>query len=387
MIDNYGDSPQLALDNLEPERITFARELRGLTKKELAQKIAKTSSAVSQIERGLIRPDLETLVRMSLALSVPTMFFMNKGHKINFTQLETCHFRSKRSTSLLKRKQSARIGDLLIEFIETLEQKGIVFPEDQISPYTEHPQNNEDIERTASNLRATWNMGKGPIPNMLGLLESRGAFVLPINEECEDVDAYSTWKGKRPCVMLLLNKSASRARFDAAHELGHLIMHDEAIPGDPKAESQADRFAGAFLAPRESFLSECPRQWNLKAFMRLKFRWKMSIQALVYRAYDLGCLTRFSYRKAFIDLTQLGLRKNEGEEWVKEKPILIQQAIELLKDSTTLNELAEDLSIFSSYLRELLKKGVCNDLLDQIDRKKNENEGTIVSLNNQNKRS
>ena len=63
------DSPQFAIDRLDPHRITFARELRGLTKKELADKIKKTPSAMSQIERGLIHPDLETFVSISFASS------------------------------------------------------------------------------------------------------------------------------------------------------------------------------------------------------------------------------------------------------------------------------------------------------------------------------
>lgn len=39
MTTGKGDSPQFALDRLDPQRITYARELRGLTKKELAESI------------------------------------------------------------------------------------------------------------------------------------------------------------------------------------------------------------------------------------------------------------------------------------------------------------------------------------------------------------
>ena len=51
-----------------------------------------------------------------------------------------------------------------------------------------------------------------------------------------------------------------RIRFDAAHELAHLVLHrwiEQAELADPKTlkriEAEADRFAGAFLLPRKSF--------------------------------------------------------------------------------------------------------------------------------------
>jgi hypothetical protein len=42
-----------------------------------------------------------------------------------------------------------------------------------------------------------------------------------------------------------------RGRFDAAHELGHLVMHghERPLPG-PEAEREANQFASAFLMPR-----------------------------------------------------------------------------------------------------------------------------------------
>ena len=44
------DSPQYALDRLDPSRITFARELRGKTKKELAELKRSTIQLIDQIE-------------------------------------------------------------------------------------------------------------------------------------------------------------------------------------------------------------------------------------------------------------------------------------------------------------------------------------------------
>jgi Zn-dependent peptidase ImmA (M78 family)/DNA-binding XRE family transcriptional regulator len=378
MLEGRGDSPQFALDRLDTLRISFARELRGLTKKELASRIGKTPSAVSQIERGVIRPDLETFIQIAMALKVPTTFFMHRSFSTQPIQLDTCHFRARSSTSQAMRKQSTRIGELLIDFIETLERRGIVFPEESITSFSCSSSTAEEIEIAAGNLRVHWGMGYGPIPNMVKLLESKGIIVLPIYDACSEVDAYSTWKGRRPSIMLSLGKTASRARFDASHELGHLLMHEDTATGDAITERQANRFAGAFLAPRESFISECPRRWSLEAFRSLKFRWKMSISALLYRAKDLGCLSPSSYRRAMIDLGDL--RKNEGPEWPIEQPTLVNQALSLVREHSNLDELAAELTLHTSELKHLLGTCVAPELLEKMSRKSDDDIGKIVSF-------
>lgn len=375
-----GDSPQFALDRLDPNRITFARELRELTKKQLADNIKKTPSAISQIERGLIRPDLETFVSISFALKVPTSFFIERSTSSKPIELASCHFRSLRSTSQTMRRQSARKGDLCVDFMELLESKGVLFPEEHISSFSASAGYDDEIEKAARGLRRHWNMGSGPIPNIVKLVESKGIMVLPLPDACHKVDAYSTWRGPRPCILVSYRKTASRVRFDVSHELGHLALHEDAVAGEMKTEHQADRFAGAFLAPRESFLEECPRRWSFEAFRRLKARWKMSIAALLYRAKDLGCISISTHRRAMIQLTMEGKRKNEGDEWPMEKPVLITQALELLHDQVTLAGLADEMSVYPSELKDMLSQCVPMETLSKIDRKKDTDSATIVKL-------
>ena len=374
------DSPQFALDRLDLNRITFARELRGLTKKQLADSINKTPSAISQIERGLIRPDLETFVSISFALRVPPSFFIEKSAPSKPIDLASCHFRSLRSTPQSMRRQSARKGDLFIDFVEILDSKGVLFPREQISDFHTSAGYDDEIERAAIELRRHWKMGLGPIPNIVKQVESKGIMVMPLPDAIHKVDAYSTWRGKRPCMLVSYKKTASRIRFDVSHELGHFAMHEDIAAGDAKAERQANRFAGAFLAPRESFLEECPRRWSFEAFKQLKDRWKMSIQALLYRAKELDCISTSTHRRAMIQLTMAGKRKNEGDEWPMEKPVLVTQALELLHDQVTLNELAGELSIYPRELKDMLSQCVPMETLNKIDRKKDTDSAKIVRL-------
>src|SRR3546814_6566541 len=49
-------------------------------------------------------------------------------------------------------------------------------------------------------------------------------------EDTKNVDAFSCWRNGQPFVFLNTFKSAERSRFDAAHELAHLVLHRHGGP-------------------------------------------------------------------------------------------------------------------------------------------------------------
>ena len=55
------------------------------------------------------------------------------------------------------------------------------------------------------------------------------------------------------------NKTAEHSRFDAAHELGHLVLHRHGPPRGIEAERQANAFASAFLMPHGSVFPRAPK--------------------------------------------------------------------------------------------------------------------------------
>lgn len=368
------ESPEYVRKNLDPSRIRLQRERKGWTGKELAGRLDVTPSAISQIERGVTTPELDTLVDLGAKLDVPINFFLDRESNMRIG-LDRCHFRSKRGVPQYRRRQSTADASLLIQLATVLEEWGIQFPQEEVSSFSDHvPLVDEgtpavQMEEFAVQLRDHWGLGRGPIPNLVSLLESRGIFVFPLPDNSyEDVDAFSVWHNGRPVVLLSAQKAASRDRLDAAHELCHLTLHSDAERNLKVIEDQAFRFGGAFLAPRESFLPECPSRWSRPAFLKLKKRWRMSMQALVRRAYDLGQLSESSYRKANIELRKRLAENGEEEgEWEPERPSAIQQAISLLEEEVTLDELAHEVGVHSSDLRDLLDKIVDDEVLDRID--------------------
>lgn len=381
------NSPEYVRKNLDHTRIRLQRERKGWTGKELAGRLEVSPSAISQIERGVTKPDLETLINLGIELDTPVGFFLDRESNTRI-ELDRCHFRSKRGIAQYRRRQSIADASLIVQLASVLSEKGIQFPEEQVSDFAdqvglvneETPV--EKMEELAVQLREHWGMGMGPIPDLVSLMETKGIFVFPLPDDTyEEVDAFSVWHDGRPVTILGHEKAASRDRLDAGHELAHLALHSNADRDLRVIEDQAFRFGGAFIAPRESFLPECPSRWSRPAFLELKKRWKMSMQALVRRAYDLGQLSESSYRKANIELRRRLSENGEEEgEWEPERPSIIQQAISLLEDEVTLDELACSIGVHSADLRDLLDKIVEDELLDRIDTEPSVDEkGQIVT--------
>lgn len=200
-------------------------------------------------------------------------------------------------------------------------------------------------------------MGVGPIPRVVRVLESKGCVVTRLTHDSRNVDASSTWMGQRPLVILNDDKDdVARSRLDAAHELGHLVMHHDAEPDSRTVEQQAFAFAVAFLMPRESAMKELPRGLDWRRYADLKRRWGVSMKALVRYSKDLGLMSEASYKRAMVQYSKNGWQDGEpGEPEDTEQPILVSNALEVLRTRRGIGSegLARNLRIEAEDLEEL----------------------------------
>jgi hypothetical protein len=94
-----------------------------------------------------------------------------------------------------------------------------------------------------------WSLGDKPIESMVRLLESKGVRVFSLPGDVVAADTFSMWHQDRPYVLLNRRKIETQLRFDAARELGHLLLH---VPATGRqAQERATNFASAFLMPME----------------------------------------------------------------------------------------------------------------------------------------
>src|SRR5690606_31241238 len=199
-------------------------------------------------------------------------------------------------------------------------------------------------------LRRMWGLGNAPIPNMIHLLESKGIRVFSLAEETRDVDAFCTWYEGKPFIFLNTIKSAERSRFDAAHELGHLVrdvytmQHGQAH--GPEMERQADAFASAFLMTNESIIANQPPAYTIKHLIKLKHYWGVSLAALAYRFNSPGLISEWNYRSLCIEIAKSGYRTNEPEPMERETSQLLSKVLDILHSRKQgRREIAESLSI------------------------------------------
>jgi Zn-dependent peptidase ImmA (M78 family) len=167
-------------------------------------------------------------------------------------------------------------------------------------------------------LRHHWGIGELPISNMIHLLEAKGVRIFSLAIDAHEVDAFSMWKAATPFVFLNNNKSSEHSRYDAAHELGHLVLHRHGGPRGREAEQEANAFASAFLMPRASVIAHAPRFPTVATLVKLKRIWTTSVAALNYRLHAVGMLSDWQYRVLCIQISRNGYRTKEPNEAPRE---------------------------------------------------------------------
>lgn len=328
----------------DPERLRLAREDAGFRKNELAEAIGISPAAISQFESGRAAPRAATLSAIALACGFPASFFRVDGRATRPRDADEPFFRSLRSTRQWERREAQakatlvwRVANELEGYVEFPDVSFDAIPVDDSVRFPA-------IEEIAVEVRHRWSMPIGPAGNVVRLIESRGGIASRVRPRSQRVDAFSQRMDGRPIVMLWATKQdAARSRFDAAHELGHLVMHPDPEPGNKTMERQAHAFAASFLMPADQILDELPTKAPTKRdqahLLGLKRTWGVSVAAIFYRARELRTISPEAHRNAMIRLSDWGWRKDEpGDLGPSEKPTLLRRGLDLVVESTGTSE-------------------------------------------------
>lgn len=324
------------------ERLRQAREARGLTAISLAELLGISRAAISQYEKGIVTPQPIIMHKIADKLNLPISFFITPIEVINSRAV---FFRSMTAATKTDRGRGNGRIDWLSQIIVPYFQHLVSFPRVNVpsSSLSPNPMDlaESDIEDITIQVRKSWGLGEGPISNVVLLLENNGVIVARIDLQATTLDAFSTWcsTANTPYIILGQNKgSAVRSRFDAAHELGHLVMHRDinrsrlSNTNDFKTiEAQANRFASAFLVPRTRFAEDYSVP-TLNAFLSMKAKWCVSVGMLIKRSEDLGFISRDHARRLWINYNRRGWRIEEpwDDKIQLEQPILLRRACQLV---------------------------------------------------------
>ena len=335
-----------------PARLKLARTRRLLTLKALSEKVGLSARMVSEYEKDYCAsiPPEETIVAFEQALNYPRKFFIC-DNDIESVAPESVSFRSLKSMKAANQHAAIGAGSLGLLLDGYLETK-FNLPNIDLPDFR-----NFEPEAAAEALREIWGLGSQSINNMVHLLEKHGVRVFSLAENTQSVDAFSFWKEDKPYVFLNTQKSGERSRMDAAHELGHLVLHRHGVPQGKDVEIEADKFAYFFLMPRRTMLAITARNITVDDVIKIKAQWKTSAMAVIMQMRAVNCITEWHHRSLIIEASRRGLRKTEingiERETTKLLAILFEQ---LALDGIEIKDVAEKLALPIEELTNLIFK-------------------------------
>ena len=314
--------------------ITVARESRGFSQLELAEKLSLSPSNLSRMEQDFIEVGENHLKSISTILNYPEEFFYQEGETLP------------PALALRKRNVVAQKIMLPIEAQVNIYRLNV----EKLLKAIGQPEINLpvlDIEKLGSpaeaarKLRKLWKIEKGAINNLTQVLEDNGLFLINFDFNTERVDGMSILAdGKFPVVFSNKRSLGDRQRFTLAYELGHLVMHLQTNPSFTRDIShEANEFAAEFLMPEKDIKGDFKDGVNLNVLADLKRKWKLSMQALLYRANDIGIITDNQKRYLINQFNSMNIRRREPAELdiPRENPMKLRDMITNYKNKQKLN--------------------------------------------------
>ena len=261
------------------------REAKGISIKEITTKSGISAAQYKNIESGNSEPDPNELETIAGILEIPEYKLANPVH-----ELQNVRFRSNKKLSNRKL--------VILEVEHWLNEYNLL--EDHLpNPLQVIGSQIRDKKKTISEVtkltREVFGLnGVEPISNIAKLLESRGIKVGEQVVESHDFFGLSISPedgGPAVVVNTWHQIPVERWIFTAAHELGHLILHDNDFDVDKakegkEYEKEANTFASEFLMPSESFIKEWDDTYGMVLIDRvvtLKRIFRVSYKSILYR--------------------------------------------------------------------------------------------------------
>lgn len=326
---------------------------------DVAVKVGKSKQYIHKLETGLSYPTDDLLIELCNIFDVKKDFFYQIHSPLQEDQI---HFRSlKSSRQFAKQVVISRAEQLnrLIRFIE----EHVDLPDYLISSIeSDHTQlTGDQIEKIAEDFRKQFDLDLAPLSNLTEFCENIGIVVTDFDSISSEVDALSLICQRPIIVRNTSKRSACRQRFDIAHEVGHMVLHNGVTTGDTLTESQAHRFSSALLLPQTMLRTNFPIlfkggrfDWNKMS--EFKQIWGVSKAAILYRAKQLNLIDDNQYKTGAIHLRVNGEARQESEDASMpiETPSLLQEAIKIvLNDGISAVQISNELNISISMLEKL----------------------------------
>jgi Zn-dependent peptidase ImmA (M78 family) len=184
-------------------------------------------------------------------------------------------------------------------------------------------------ERTAAELRQMLGYDAGqPIDSMVEVLRTVGCLISTMPPLVGRQTSFSAWFHQVPVVLLRAEgANQRRVRFDAAHELGHLVMHRQQVMRTAdevdRTEREAYAFARAFLMPAAAFEGIAWKPFSWDSVHQVTDRCNVNMLATLRRAYELGMISKPVIAAAYAQATRRGWKARDPYDLMDPEPFSI----------------------------------------------------------------
>lgn len=295
-------------EKVNPKMLALAREARGYSQAELAEKSGVSRSNISRFEQESIQMSDELIKKILGVLKFQESFFYTDTDILP----PALYRRRDKVAAKTLTAIDANINIYQMNITRLLQAIQWNAPKLPLLPISEVIK----PEEAAIRLRKLWKLPKGTIENLTELLEANGIITVPIDFDTERVDSRSVLiEDKFPVIFYNKKLLGDRLRFTLAYELGHLVMHTRTnLNTFNDLSKETNLFAAEFLMPKEDILKEFNENLDIELLAQLKRKWKASMHALLYRAEDLEIINFNQKRYIINQFNALNIRRREPKE-------------------------------------------------------------------------
>jgi Zn-dependent peptidase ImmA (M78 family)/DNA-binding XRE family transcriptional regulator len=300
-------------------RIKQGRVAAGLSLRDVGDAVGLSAMAISKYERDVIKPSSETLLRLAKTFGVRTEYFFRQS----VVELTEVDFR--KHEKLSPQDEARALEDVRERLERWIELESIIpasWPKAFALPKRLPAKvgSYEAVEAVADHVRAAWQLGTGPIGNLIDKMEEEGIkVILTPHDGGKKFDGLVAKSNGHTVIVVGQDWPGDRQRFTLAHELGHLVLHGRITPALDE-ERACHRFASAFLVPKDEAirLLGAARSWlEPQELYMLKHEWGLSMNGWVYRAQDLGILTKAVAKRHWDFFVS---QKEGADSWREKEP-------------------------------------------------------------------
>lgn len=311
---------------IRPELITWAREYRGLSQTQAAERLSISVDDFAAFERGAELPDFEFFETLSRRLKIPGGFLL-RDNPPEMPQLPT-DFRTIGG-------RHPKIGfetRVAISYAQTIAENinELVESESMNKPASLPKINlNQNPENVGETERSRLGVNRGQLEwssqeafgNWKTVIESAGTFVLSQPFPLEDCKGFTVFNyAEAPLIVISNEEQEPKAKtFTLVHEYAHLLLNEPGLSDQKEGhpvEAFCNKFAAAFLMPRNvirELIGEWPNEpriWDIKKIRWWSGRLKVSQQALALRLESLNLAPKGFYGKI---IAQQGKASSTGK--------------------------------------------------------------------------